>query len=214
MVQDFLGSLPWSFKLVELAPLLAYQHHVATDHSSRLCAKINTPPTLDQMVDICLLSTLQPIVPKRRFEQSGMWLESNDLNFRMRGADLYFFGQPQPGHSAPLRYVAGLMLGPGLPLVQVARFNGRCYLRNGFHRAYGLGRAKASHIPCVLIDAQSWDQVGAVGAPATFDQVLLESQAPPTCGHFISGRATDVKLRTTTRIIHLSWSEYVYADDV
>lgn len=98
--------------------------------------------------------------------------------------------------------------------MHVIRVDGRCYLRNGFHRVRGLLKAGATHIPCVLLEGTDFAQVGAVGGGATFERACLESKNPPTCGHFTDERAYAVTLRQMSRLIHITWSMYECPDDL
>lgn len=64
-------------------------------------------------------------------------------------------------------------------------------------------------MPALVLNAPTWELVGAGGGGASFDRDLLESPNPPTMTHYTDARAWPVKLRRATRIIHVSWSEYV-----
>lgn len=105
----------------------------------------------------------------------------------------------------------GVQVGAALPLAHVLRIDGRCYLQNGFHRAVGLRAAGAAAMPCLVRDAASPDELGL--GHGTFDRALLESANPPTLGHFTQGRAHPVRLRAMSRIVHVSWAEYLVADE-
>jgi hypothetical protein len=109
-------------------------------------------------------------------------------------------------------HFVGLAIGVRLPLLHVVRFNGRCYLHNGFHRAIGARRRGATHVPCVLRDVPT-PQAAGIDPRTTFDVPLLESADPPTLAHYTQARSYDVRLRTFTRKIHVSWAEYVTPDD-
>lgn len=98
-----------------------------------------------------------------------------------------------------------------IALVDEARHNGRHYLHNGFHRCLALRRAGATHAPCILRDVPDHAAVGIHGG--TFSPPLLESANPPTLGHFTQGRAYDVQLKNVARYLHVSWAEYVVADE-
>lgn len=65
----------------------------------------------------------------------------------------------------------------------------------------------ATHVPCLFRDVQTEQEAG-IAPPSTFPLALLESNDPPTAGHFIGGRAFGVELRKATRIIQVSWSQH------
>src|SRR6266849_5273304 len=39
---------------IEIEPLLAYQFYVDTDRSTRQCAHLSRPPTIDELLNLCL----------------------------------------------------------------------------------------------------------------------------------------------------------------
>jgi hypothetical protein len=110
-------------------------------------------------------------------------------------------------------YLAGAAFGPSLPLVQVGRFRGRCYLIDGYHRAFALRQAGATHMPCVFVEATDYGRLGARGGYESFERDLLESADPPTCAHLAPERAYPVVLRELRRVIHVTWSQYILPAD-
>jgi hypothetical protein len=91
------------------------------------------------------------------------------------------------------------------------RFNGRCYLSNGFHRVVGARLAGASHVPCLVRDIVNSSELGLNAG--TFDLALLESADPPTVGHYTQKRALLVQLRATQRVLHISWADYAVVNE-
>lgn len=193
------GLTPPKFGLVEVDPLIAFQLTVATTRSDFHCGSLSNPPTLDEMLRVCLPLT----APSEQFnvqrQANSMIIKARSLNLRLQDAGMFN------------AQFAGVAFGPALPFVQVVRLDGRYYLFNGFHRACGLRRAGATHIPCAVRDAL--DPSIAATIQATFSQALLEGDDPPTLAHYTQGRAHDVALRLTSRVIHVTWSEWVVLDD-
>ena len=217
---DQLKQAPWAvpyltplvaqgatFNLVGIDELLAFQHTVNTNHSAGHCAGLNNPSALD-LLPICLPLAEKPldfIHSTVDTQSKSVILMTRDTNVDMRHWGIFDTTPPagQPGQASRL---AGAQIVTRYPFVEVVRFNGRCYLHNGLHRVYGTRRAGATHVPCIFRDVQSAADVG-LGAN-TFALPLLESGNPPTVGHFTQGRAHAVRLRTTQRIIHVTWAEY------
>lgn len=184
------------FRYVEIDPLLAFQIAIDDGRSNHHCAPFSLPPTLEQLLSTCL-----PMTPPEEPVQiaqgaQSMLITSRSLNFRALAQG--FIGGA----------FVGMQVGVALPLVHVVRLNGRCYLFNGFHRAYGAKMAGATHVPCLFREVFDAPSAG-INAPGTFELSLLESLDPPTLGHFSQGRAHDVSLRILTRTLHVSWAEYV-----
>ncbi len=197
---DSIETMQWSFKLVEIDPLLSFQQQVFARRAASVTSSVAQPPTIDQMLSHCLPQTLESIDYQVAFGPNRFGIRSRNSNLRVLrwGPKLHYDDGLQ--HT-----LAGVGFGATSPLLQVVRFNGRVYLKNGYHRAYGLRRAGATHLPCLFLEGTSWDKVGA--APGSFDQGLLESPNPPTCAHFTQGRAYALSMRDIYRVINVTWQE-------
>lgn len=194
--------------LVELKPLLAYQFTVDLDRAQHHCAALSNPPTVDELVSICLPLAWPPeTTQSSRYVHVGhqsIIVKSRSLNFRVLNQGVF----QQPGaHEASI----GVIIGTALPIAHVVRLNNRYYLHNGFHRAVGAGRMGATHIPCVVRDVATAEEA-RIGMN-TFPLPLLESPNPPTLAHFIEGRAYPVALRAMSRIVQISWADHVVPDE-
>ncbi|MHB8375699.1 MAG: hypothetical protein ACYDEB_01925 [Dehalococcoidia bacterium] len=192
-----------SLKLVEIGPLLAFQYHVFTEYSRDMCAHLHaTAPTLTELMAVCLPQLVSPYEIRSIAQVSdatgSVLVECNSPNLKIvsRGS----WDDPVRGPTT------GVSLGITSPLVQVVRLNGRCYLRNGYHRVYGAALKGATAIPCVFGELDTDSQLAQVGG--RFDKNLLESGNPPTMGHFMNGRAFGLTLRRVRRVIAVSWVEY------
>jgi hypothetical protein len=200
--------LPWikpyleagfGFKQVDIDPLLAFQYHISRTRSENLCFGLPLKPTLADALRLCI--PLTPSAPS--FVIAGDPMQ--DLVIKSPSKDVRIQVRGQMPHAPN---VFGIQIGWAPPFVQVLRFQGRCYLHNGFHRAFGLRRQGLLKLPCLFRDVNDFSEIGAIGADKTFERAELESDNPPTFGHFANDRAYHVRLRQTSRIIHVSWSEY------
>lgn len=198
-----------SFKLVEIDPLLAMQFAVDTDRSSTLTSQLPANPSIDALLKTCL--------PHTRAEENLAFLRSNHKHSMMvisRNLSLHVKNEG----AIATETATGTCLHIGIelvfpaPLVHVVRLNDRCYLHNGFHRAYGAKLAGATHVPCIFRDVKTSVDVG-IAKHETFDLELLQSENAPTLGHFTQGRAYDVRLKTMKKVLQVSWSEYMIDGD-
>lgn len=207
---SLMGITAWSFNLVEIDPILAFQFHVTEKAANSHGAGMSDPPTIQEMLTACLPQQVTGEQPIISIQASGLLIKSKDLNYRMM-AVLNHAENPNDQIN-----INGALTGFGSNIVQVVRFDNRCFLRNGYHRAYSLRKAGATHMPCLLLDVDNFEGVmpGAGGGLSTFERSLLESPNPPTCGHFAQGRAYNVVLRAMARIIHVTWTDHVVADDM
>jgi hypothetical protein len=205
--EDTVEKMPWSFKQVEIDPLLSFQQLVYTNRAAAVTAKVSHPPALDEMLRCCLPQTLESVDYQVAV---GPYLPPAPTSFAIRTKNsnlrVLQWGHRLHYKEGPEHTIGGVAFGTATPLLQVMRFNGRCYLKNGFHRMYGLRKAGATHMPCLFIEGPAWDKVGAAMAGG-FDQSLLESPKSPTCAHFTEGRAYELSMRDVYRVITVTWQE-------
>jgi hypothetical protein len=190
-----------SFQIVEIDPLLAYQIAVETARLDHLCAGLTQLLAIDELLPICL-----PLAPQSEEIQVSHTPQSIIVRAKSLNVHTTLTGLINSSF-------LGIEFGPSLPFVSVARYNNRCYLTNGFHRAVGIRSGGATHMPCVFRDVQFVDDIGFRNDGRTFTPSLLESEDPPTLAHFARGRAHAVSLRSLSRVLHVSWAEYAVPEE-
>ena len=197
----------WSFRMIEIDRLLAHQFHVA--RRPVLCdgQPLSTPPTIEEMLAICLPTKLDKVPLSLSYYPGGLVIRTKDLNYRVHRALNHV------EDSKGKVFSTGIVTGMACNLVQVIQLDGKCYLRNGYHRAFSLRAAGATHMPCLFLESTDFQRVGAVGGGTTFDRAYLESANPPTCGHFSLERAYAVRIKLVSRMIHVTWTELVLPED-
>jgi hypothetical protein len=200
-----LASFPGSkFALVEIDPLLAYQFSIYLTRSTHHCSHLGSQPSFDELARFCLPSAPVHDTIQQFLQPQSALIKSRSLNIQM-GTRGIFTNQNGPT-------AMGFEIQLSLPLAHVVRLNGRCYLHNGFHRAFGIRQAGVTHIPCIFRDVPD-PNAAAINPPSTFPIALLESANPPTLAHLTRGSAWRVRLKNTSRILHISWAEYVAFDE-
>jgi hypothetical protein len=197
----------WDFRLVEIDPLIATQFEVELPRAQSLCAALRGVPTEDELLGICLPPHLEAIPFEAHPRPHALLIRSRSVNLEIHASGMV---TQDPGRGL---YFAGAAFGPSLPLVQVGRFQGRCYLIDGYHRAFALRQAGATHLPCVFVEVTDYARLGALGGYESFERELLESDNPPTCAHLTPERACPVVLRELRRVIHVTWSQYIVPVD-
>jgi len=198
------GKLKWSFRSLEIDPLLCFQFHVDKDRSVKACSGISSKPaSATEVLRTCLPIAPAPLKHQVAGTGGGFFIRSTDLNVRLL--------EVRADATAGETWTARIVWGSTTPLVSVVRYKGRYYLNNGYHRAIGLRQAGVTHMPCVLLEANSWSDFVDPTA-LVFSEALLTSPDAPTVGHLTQGRATDVSLRQVTRFIQLSLSELALPD--
>lgn len=90
----------------------------------------------------------------------------------------------------------------GTSYVQIARYQGRYFLRDGYHRAVALLRAGTTLVPAVVIDAPTFQYI--VPTPGLFDHEVAFSDHAPALTDFwddlVSADASQPAVRTVLRI--------------
>jgi hypothetical protein len=96
----------------------------------------------------------------------------------------------------------------GASYVQVARYQGRSFLRDGYHRAVGLLRAGVTQVPAVVIDAPSYQYIAS--APGLFDhEVAFGEHAPKLSDFWDDTVSADVLQPTVRKILRMRAEEFV-----
>ncbi len=200
--QQFVGATSWDFALVEIAPLISPQVQIMVEHSDGQCAAVGSPPSMRELLALCLPRDKQPPEIRIDLRENGLVVSSADLNVSVQGP---LWAEVQADGRVRGDVLTGPVVGTRVPTVQVAKFNGRYYLRNGYHRLYCCARKGATHAPCAVIEFDTLDH--AIGGISMLSEDLLESDDPPTVSHFINGRGADVQVYRVHREITVTWTE-------
>jgi hypothetical protein len=198
---ETLEGMQWTFKLVEIDPLIAFQFHLWPNRAANLCKSLDTAPDIDDMLPICLPLDVEDIQASVSSSGSSMAIESHSMNLKFSPT----LQELTVANPRRIRTV-GLQFFPSCPFIQVVRFRGRSYLKNGYHRAYGLGKAGVESMPCIYLEgATNFNQVGLI-KDRTFPSEVLESERPPTVGHFVQDRAYEVTMYEPKQVMSISTS--------
>jgi hypothetical protein len=134
---------------------------------------------------------------------NGFALSSLNLNLRVVGMNVgeaLISVSPQGPPKKVQAFTFFVSMGDGY--VQVAQYQGRSFLRDGYHRAAGLLRANVSRVPAVVIDAPSYQFI--TPAPGLFDHEIAFSDHAPRLTDFwddsVSVNALQRPVRKVVRI--------------
>jgi hypothetical protein len=160
-------GLEWSPDVVDLRFLLAFQRRLVLNP---IAPEIAVPEAGDwsALVDLSFGSP-KPVVCDLVRGETTILLQSSDpnLQFRITGDT-----------STPIKVHSGSSF------FEVARYRDRWFLRDGYHRAYALLRAGVFHLPAVIIEARSLEELGAA-RPWFFSEEVLFSSSPPRVTDFL-----------------------------
>jgi len=162
-------GLSWSLGVVDLRRLIAFQRRIAFNSSRPALST----PGVDEWPALAAISfgDSKPAEYEiiRKPDANTIVLRSHNPNLSLR-----FFDDL----SSPVS------LHGGSPFLEVARYRDRWFLRDGYHRAYDLLRAKVFRIPAVIVYAGTLEELGAT-QPWFFQEEILLSPTPPRVVDFL-----------------------------
>ena len=196
-------DVPWRIEWVDLTQVLSVQKMITTDGLDLRVAEATGD--LAALVELCLPAE-QPVPPLGAFGDPGghgFTLSSVNPNLRVVGSQVAeALVSPSP-HVPPQKMQAfTFFVNMGASYVQVAKYHGRSFLRDGYHRAAGLLRAGITRIPAVVIDAPSFHYVAPT--PGLFDHEIAFSDRTPKLSDFwddfVSADALQPAVRKVIRL--------------
>jgi len=164
-----MSGLKWSFGVVDLRSLLAFQRRL----SFAADLPLPTAPAVQDWAALLALSfgAQRPPECERLHE-----LDNKTIILRSSNPNLQF--RFTSDTAAPLA------VHTGSPFFEVACFRNRWFLRDGYHRAYTLMQAGVFHIPAVIVYARTLEELGAT-QPWFFPEEILLSEKPPCVSDFL-----------------------------
>lgn len=173
------AGFDWTLGVVDLHHLLAFQRRLVLDPALRhdpLPHPDNWPALLDLALNGSRSTTCTHSIEQHTADRI-------ELTVRSTNPDLNVMPVTDPSLPFLLR-VSG-----GTPFFEVARLDGRWFLRDGYHRAYRLLRAGLRFTIAVVLRVSSIAELGAV-QPWFFPEADLHSERPPRVVDFLEDRLT------------------------
>lgn len=162
-------GLRWTVAVVDLRCLVAFQRRLQFDDS------LPRPsiPLAGDWAGLTALTFGPPRVPNCELSLASPHraiVGSSDPNLQIR------FSASSP--------VPALELDAGSPFLEVAEYQNRWFLRDGYHRAYFLLQANITQVPAVVIHARTPAELGNTH-PWFFSNDILFGPQPPRVTDFI-----------------------------
>jgi hypothetical protein len=175
LLEEYEG-LDWTLGVIDLRRLLAFQRRLVFG-SERHPSSI--PPQNDwtQLISLAFGSRRGT---RHRIVCSGNATDALDVSLCSRNPDL----QLRLNRNAVQSDLSPLSLYGGSPFFEVAELCGRWFLRDGYHRAYGLLQAGVYRVPAVVIYTRTIRELGAT-QPWFFNEDQLFSDRPPRVMDFL-----------------------------
>jgi len=185
--------------MVTLANILSFQKMVTEGAVARV--EGSNPGNLHDLFSLCLPAAAAQLQVPASLDQDGrgVSLASSNPNLRIIGAQLaQVNGSP----------FIGFNLGFGSNFVQVVEYQDRWFIRDGYHRCYGLLRLGIGCVPALFIRAQ---EVGQLGWNATsfFRWDVIYGPRPPFLVDFLDDDVAENTQRPVAgKVIRITAQEF------
>lgn len=205
-VQASFHGLEWRPAVVDLTHVLSFQKIIFTDSPSIGDGYRDSA----SLTELCL-PTEQFLPPTGAItdpDGKGFTISSLNTNLRIAGGQLSDAKvAPGPGLPSVRMQAVTLLVTMGTSYMQVVRYRDRWFLRDGYHRASRLLRSGISIVPCIYIEARTFEEVQPpVGA---FPFELLYGDRPPALNDFWDDSvATNISQLAIRKVIRIRGEEF------
>lgn len=189
----------WDIKMVPIENLVTFQPAVTkTAYQTDLST---TTDTVTDLLEFALPVDAAPLVEDQRIRDtffSGWQFVTRSPNVHLSGP---YHSRSSTDDDTVLATVS-FELKSNPNFVYVAHFEDRYILKNGNHRVYQLLQAGETHVPAVVIEADTYDETGA-NQSGFFDRGLVMGDRPPLLTDYETPIAVSIDRRATNRVIRL-----------
>jgi hypothetical protein len=202
--QEYEG-LDWTLGIVDLRRVLAFQRRLVFDSKFKLLQL----PTQNNWTDLLVFSFGAARSTKYRLVHHGNDERCSKFSFQSSNPDLQLrlIEGTQPLDHSPFSLYGGS------PFFEVAEFHGRWFLRDGYHRAYRLLEAGIYHIPAVVINARTMEEVGATQSCFFAEEQLFSSRPPRVVDFLDDHLVLHYQRRKFKKVIRISIEESLQSMD-
>jgi hypothetical protein len=202
------ANMQWRPALVDLTKVLSFQKLI---HIDGLDERTQGVGQQDKLMEVCIPST-QPQPPVGAFTDSdgkGFTISSYNPNLRIAGGQMTDANVSQaPGLPEIKMRAVTIFVFMGASYLQVVRYRDRCFIRDGYHRAAGLLKAGLTQVPCIFIEARSFEEVGAITGAFTYE-TLYGEHPPRLIDFWDSSVSRTVKQASVRKVVRVRGEEFV-----
>lgn len=208
-VRASFADVQWRVEWVDLTRVLSVQKMITTDGLDlRVAGAADDPAAL---VELCLPAA-QPLPLLGAFgdhDGHGFTLSSLNPNLRVVGSHVQeALVSPSPDVPPQKMQAFTFFVSMGASYVQVAQYQGRFFLRDGYHRAAGLLRAGITEVPTVVVDAPTFHFVAST--PGLFDhEVAFSHWAPMLTDFWDDSVSADAVQPTVRKVVRVRAEQFV-----
>ncbi len=201
------GLLDWRVEIVDLTRVQAAQKTIGiVGIDDRVAPLVDRSITL---ADFCLPATVPapPVGALADAGQRGFAISSVNPNLRIVGTDLTSAELSTP--TGPIKVQAiSFFVNFGSSYMNVARCDGRHFLRDGYHRAAALLRAGITEVPAIVVDfGGRFDEM--MPSSQIFPRSVCFGAWPPMLSDFWNPAVSDEVRRPSTRkVVRIRGEEF------
>jgi hypothetical protein len=190
---DQLG-LPYRSVMIDLKQVLSYQSIVRIDNlDERVTAATKKS---DALLELCFPTTMQ-IEASMEMDGQGYTLTTSNPNLSLVLTQI-----PIPVAVGQIALTPAFVPQDNTGFLNVVHYQGRYFIRDGYHRAVSLIRNNTEPqviVPCIIIEAQTLNQTG--WRPGMIAEAILLSNNPPHLSDFWDDTISCELLRQSKRKI-------------
>jgi hypothetical protein len=203
-----LGPLNWRPAVVDLRRVLSFQKVIHIDGLEERLGDLSDEKSL---LELCI-PTDQPAPPTGAFtdqDGKGFTVSSFNPNLRIAAGQISDAQVSQgPGLSPVKMQAITLLVFMGPSFLQVVRYKERSFIRDGYHRAAGLVRRGVFEVPCIFIEARSFDEVGDVRGAFSYE-VLYGDRPPGLVDFWDDAVSRAIEQPAVRKVIRVRGEEFV-----
>jgi hypothetical protein len=210
-VAAVLHGLDWQIGFVDLNNVLSFQKAVAEEDAVGR-ANDTEIGDLKNLFSFCLPTLKNSVALAGSLDHDQKAITFSSLNPNLRiGSHVLLDIEVAPGPGLPTKTekLVGFVVSFGSRFIQVVEYNGRWFLRDGYHRCFGLLSRGIHKIPCIFIKAKSFEETGAASA-GFFPYEILFGERPPLLTDFLNDNLSRTASRLAQRkVLRISAEEFV-----
>jgi hypothetical protein len=200
----------WDLRMIDLSTVLAFQKQILTEEIDGRVAN----NTADDLVGLFRVG-----LPEEKNEslltavdQSSRAFTITSLNpnlsiMSMASAELP--SSQVPGGTAKQTKVYGFVITVKPSFLTAVEYRGRLYIRDGYHRSYGLIKKGIHQVPAIVVQAKNFKQMGANG-PAFLPEEVIFGERPLMLRDYLDDEVSaTVQYRVPRKVIRVRAEEYV-----
>ncbi|MGO9830701.1 MAG: hypothetical protein ACLPJH_11220 [Myxococcaceae bacterium] len=199
----------WHVAMVDLRRVLSFQKLVAVDESEERTAA--AAKSMEDLFAVCLPAA-QPLPPQGAMgdpDGKGVTVSSLNPNLRYVGSQLHqaMVNQTPTAPPTPMQAIT-LLITMGASYLQVIRYKGRSFVRDGYHRSTRLLGRGVQIAPCIFIEGRSFEELSA--PPGSLSYEVLYGPHPPLLTDFADDTlASDGRQLAVRKVIRVKVEEFL-----